>query len=154
MITGYIYCLICPAKNEVIYIGGTTMDLQARMGGHMASAKTSLTPLYNYIREKNVVPLIKLLEEVPYNDLRKAEGKWIKSYRLAGHPLLNVITNTGLSTPSEGVYIGNFKSLPADIRSIILREEFKIKDEDVKAKTSMTKVIINIIREWEQLKSQ
>jgi len=90
--TGYIYQLVCPIKNEPIYVGSTIRELNKRLSAHLTFSKTERSPLYLYIRENNITPTIVLLsviENTSKPELTKNEDKWIKLLSKKGYVLLN-----------------------------------------------------------------
>lgn len=106
---GYIYQLICPLKNEPIYVG-KSIDPALRKKQHESSIKTGLTPLYKYLRDNKIVPLFKIVEEVnltdsPWDELGISEKKWISQTAAAGYTLLNSGSQTATLTPYHKEYV-------------------------------------------------
>jgi len=88
----YIYSLTCPKSKNIIYVGQTVIWLKYRLSQHMSDSKTNNRALYKYIRDNDIVPEIKSLEEVNSIDkliLDEVENKWISKFISEGVPLLN-----------------------------------------------------------------
>jgi hypothetical protein len=116
---GYVYKLVCPIKNEPIYVGSTKSNIKGRLTNHISCISKSESPIYKYLRENNIRPRIELLETVvflpeDYRRLSEVESKWIKTLSDCGYALFNVkkiiLPNGGLpyliriAKPSKKVY--------------------------------------------------
>lgn len=79
--TGYIYC-ITNSINQKQYVGQTRFSLQERWYDHCKNATDESKknrPLYSAMRKYGIENFkITLLEEVPIDELDKAEQRWIQ----------------------------------------------------------------------------
>lgn len=135
MIVGRIYALVCPIKNDVVYIGSTIYHEERRYYQHLSKIKNSDKPMYQYFRANNIVPEIKLLQKVTGDrfHLMKAEGKWIRKYINAGSKLFNKHNPTGetrvikLSKASDKLIAKVARIARKEGRTIHRQVEFMIK---------------------------
>lgn len=102
---GFVYGILDPSTQKIVYIGETVGDIQSRLFHHLYKAtdpfnKWRNNPLPKWLRElaKNGrIPPIQHLETVPSSgdaalDKRsriEAEKRWIKIYKEQGHKLFN-----------------------------------------------------------------
>lgn len=86
---GYVYKLVCPVKNEPIYVGSTQKSLHERLSGHISAIKKSKLPLYVYLRGNNIKPKMVRLQTVHVSKLRSSEKKWHDRLIKDGFALLN-----------------------------------------------------------------
>jgi len=88
--TGFIYALFDPRDDEVRYVGQTIYKLQKRLIEHYSAPRTAL--LRAWVQELAALglkPGIKLLEEVPRNQLNIYENYWMGEMAYLGNNLLN-----------------------------------------------------------------
>lgn len=91
-----IYSLQDPITNEIRYIGKTTQRLEYRLSAHLAEAKYRASKSYKNswiigLLNKNVTPVIELLDEIPYCDNWEwLEQYWISQFRVWGFKLVNL----------------------------------------------------------------
>ncbi len=100
---GYIYRLVDPITNRVMYIGLTTQTLQKRLSGHIKETEKALGGFIDLTaKQKWIYSLLKvgmkpIIETVQICDsdsaLRRAELFWIHSYLTEGTELLNIASN-------------------------------------------------------------
>ena len=88
---GFIYALCDPETREVRYVGQTVHRPEARMLGHLASARYSRTlKAARWIRSLPCEPLVRVLErDVPRADLAAREREWIRTMKRRGAKLVN-----------------------------------------------------------------
>ncbi len=90
----YIYTLSDPITGEVRYIGKTINELKIRLYGHLSESKKSNTHKSNWIKSlinKNLEPIIKILDVVDYNEWEFWEDYWIQVFKTWGIELTNCI---------------------------------------------------------------
>jgi hypothetical protein len=89
----YIYALIDPRDNEVRYVGKTN-DLYSRFFQHISpSSLKNRTYKNNWIKsllEKDLRPIISVLEKTNQENWEEREICWIKHYRDLGTKLTNI----------------------------------------------------------------
>lgn len=88
----YIYTLLDPVTKEVRYIGKTIQPLKYRLTSHINSSKKGNNYRINWIKSilnKNNKPLIRLLDECPWNQSQKREIFWIDLFKEQGFNLVN-----------------------------------------------------------------
>lgn len=90
-----IYALVDPFTDQIRYTGKTVKDPKKRLIDHISGAKrkSSKNHVGNWIRsllKKGAVPILELLEVVPFLDWVAAEKKWIKRLRDIGCRLTNI----------------------------------------------------------------
>jgi len=98
-----IYALINPINNEVFYVGATKHPINIRLGGHLSSNfsdyKTGVVVdrvnLINAIQEKGKNPEIRLLKEVPLDEVDFYEKYYYDYYVSHGCNLLQDGTKFG-----------------------------------------------------------
>lgn len=92
--TVYIYGLYDPRNNKLRYVG-KTIDLDARMWGHIASANSGeKNHKSNWIRgllEQDLRPEMQVLEETDEENWQEAEKKWIAECLASGEDLINTL---------------------------------------------------------------
>ena len=92
--TRKVYALCEPDTGEVRYVGITSISPHRRLATHMSPANlarnTSPSSWFRSLIERGLKPVIKVLEEVPEEEWRSAEYKWIQCYREQGADLLNI----------------------------------------------------------------
>jgi hypothetical protein len=99
---GYIYGLVCPIKNEIVYVGQTTYDLKYRLKSHLKETKTRITyDRYLSKKQKWIKDLIDinkendikiiLLKECYIEELNKNEIYYIAEYKK-----INELVNTSI----------------------------------------------------------
>lgn len=82
MKTIYIYCLKDPETNEIRYIGKTASPLYKRLSSHYRDKKHSYkTHWISSLKNKNLKPIIELVEECTENNWIEREKYWIAYYR-------------------------------------------------------------------------
>jgi hypothetical protein len=130
----YIYSLVCPINNCVKYIGKSN-DPKSRFRKHVSlgDKNTGDNILKNeWIRcllEKNLLPILSILEEVDISEWKEKEKYYIKLYKQKGFELFNIcgggngpsFGNSGsfkgnppvevVCLKKNGEYIGNFNSV-------------------------------------------
>ncbi len=81
--------------NESIYVGGTSLELSARMAGHREDAKTRTSPFYTAMRKIGVEHFkIILLKPFPCKskaELNAEEYKTMKELKREGEILYNIM---------------------------------------------------------------
>ncbi len=94
-----IYTLSDPDSGVIRYIGVTKKTLKARLAAHKSSAKNAskLSHKINWFRSLSKSPVIKLIEEVPEEDMWYTEMYWISQFKHWGFNLVN--TTEGGETP-------------------------------------------------------
>lgn len=100
----YIYLLKCPIDGSPKYIGKSN-DPNKRKDGHKSKSKTKDNPLSKWIKQlndKNLRPIVEIIEEVNYEEWIEKEKFYIKKYRDEGFDLKNVNNGSnGLSGPNQ-----------------------------------------------------
>lgn len=90
-----IYALTDPRSGRLCYVGATS-DARRRLRAHVLSARMNdgvATPVRQWIRELVEVglrPILREIEEVPFEERAAAEAAWIVWLRNQGIDLLNV----------------------------------------------------------------
>jgi predicted HicB family RNase H-like nuclease len=94
---GYIYCLK-DASGIPFYVGGTVWP-HIRIRQHICAINSdNKFPVYKYMREKQIIPSMEILEQRIYKkkvDFLDAEAKWIKKLKKKGYHLTNVSLTKG-----------------------------------------------------------
>jgi hypothetical protein len=85
----HVYSLVCPIKQQPIYVGSTTKGVEVRLGQHICAIRKSELPLYKYLIDNCITPSINVLEEVSSDCVKKSEKKWIDELTKMGYGLLN-----------------------------------------------------------------
>lgn len=87
---GFIYVLRDPETNRVRYVGWT-VNISRRFNGHLQdNGKTHKSRWVATLKEKNLVPIIEVIQDVRNeDDWREVERKWIAYYRGVGENLVN-----------------------------------------------------------------
>lgn len=97
-----IYSLHDPRVNSVRYVGFTSRTLEERLAAHLYR-KEGNSHRVNWIRKlinDGVIPIILLLEEVPFSDYEIAERWWITHFKKQGANLVNA-TDGGDGSPGR-----------------------------------------------------
>ena len=127
--TGYIYQLRCPVKNEPIYVG-RTINPERRKKQHEADIRKSPSALYVYFRGKKLIPEFEIIDSMEVktcldNEYCKLEAKWIKKYAEWGYELLNttdspvkskyhkenILVSSQLVEKVKGLIVGEYVSV-------------------------------------------
>lgn len=91
---GVIYKLMDPRSGATTYIGATIKSLEERLGGHISTAKRNvgrpISVWINELAEKNLKPVIEIIEETRSENHYDREVYWINAMRKDGVRLLNV----------------------------------------------------------------
>jgi hypothetical protein len=88
-----IYSLSDPITNEVMYIGRTKARLSARLSSHYHCSRHNSTPRDIWIanlRNNNLKPIMKVIEDVEESIWREKEKYWISYYREINPNLTNL----------------------------------------------------------------
>lgn len=100
----YIYLLRCPIDGSPKYVGKSN-DPNKRKDGHKSKSKTKDNPLSKWIKQlndKNLKPIVEIIEEVDYKEWIEKEKFYIKKYRDEGFDLKNLNNGSnGLSGPNQ-----------------------------------------------------
>lgn len=91
---GLIYCIICPIKNEIRYIGLTTTTIEKRFKKHIRDIDRSKSYKNNWLRTVRHSGLldklkIEVIEEVSIDILNERERYWIQYYNDLNFNLTN-----------------------------------------------------------------
>jgi group I intron endonuclease len=97
---GLIYCLKCPIKNEIKYIGQTTRTIEKRLKEHKNKIEKRINKRTNWLkslREAEVIDNLEiiLLGEYDFDVLDEMETKWIIYYLNEGNNLTNTTIKGG-----------------------------------------------------------
>lgn len=87
----YIYTLECPLNNEVRYIGKTN-NLEVRFKNHINRSHNKSTHKTNWIeslKNQDLKPIIKILDEVDSKEWKYWEKFWINQFLAWGFNLVN-----------------------------------------------------------------
>lgn len=93
----YVYVL--KNKKGIPFYVGATIRPRARLATHISMIKrlnTYVPPLYYYMRDKKIIPLMDILESKDYineEELLKAEARWIRRLKRKGIYLINKCYN-------------------------------------------------------------
>lgn len=100
--TVMIYAL-CDPKTEAIRYIGKANNLQRRMACHKYEAMSTSNTTWKakWLRSIGCKPLVKVLEEVPFERWEEVERRWIAEARRAGAELTNY-ADGGETSPVEG----------------------------------------------------
>lgn len=94
----YIYTLSDPITNEVRYVGKTN-NLKTRFYNHLKAKKKSyLSSWIINLKNKNLRPIIEVVDECELNDWNFFEKYWISQFKTWGFNLTN------LTEGGEGTY--------------------------------------------------
>ena len=86
-----IYSLVCPLKNEVMYVGKTKQPLEVRLIGHIYDKNNKDKAKWiKSLRARNIKPQINLLEVCSELKSNIAEKNWIKYFNKIGVKLFNI----------------------------------------------------------------
>ena len=99
----FIYCLIDPRDNQIRYIGKSNNPKQ-RLKNHCNPARYRPTHKFNWIRklrQLELKPILKILEEVDIEIWKQKEKYWIDFYKSEGCNIVNY-TDGG-----DGLSFGN-----------------------------------------------
>lgn len=97
-----IYALCDPESGDVRYVGKTIQPLSLRLQQHCSLSKRHTHPRAQWVhslREKNLKPVILLLETVSHDNWQCAESRWISHFQSSG--LLNSAPAGGGGTRSH-----------------------------------------------------
>lgn len=89
---GRIYQLVCPVKEQPIYVGSTKRPLNERLKEHVYSRKTSNQPIYDYLFSNKITPIIELLQEIEIESAKELlllERGWTEKLTKEGVKLFN-----------------------------------------------------------------
>lgn len=85
-----IYCLIDPISYIPIYVGRTSIDLTKRLNQHLVeNGNGEKKEWIDELKVKNILPIIKSLEEVEESKAAEREQHWVEYYHNLGHRLFN-----------------------------------------------------------------
>ncbi len=102
--TTFIYGLICPETNQLMYIGKAN-DPNRRLRDHVSDyrgAEINRITWIRKLRRKKLKPVIEIIDEVGMDCWQYWEMFWIAYYRYIGAALLNVEKGgNGLSEACE-----------------------------------------------------
>jgi len=86
----FIYALACPVTQQVRYVGAATHPTQ-RLYGHQSlnAHSKELLEWVEWLRSKDLKPMMIVLEECPAGEWRESELRWIRYCADRGFPLLN-----------------------------------------------------------------
>jgi hypothetical protein len=88
-LTTYIYALECPETKEIRYVGKAD-DLIARYRRHQwVGGSSEKRAWIRDLGKRGLRPNLLVLEEVPWDDWKDAEIRWISAFRDSGSPLFN-----------------------------------------------------------------
>lgn len=113
---GYIYSLTDPRDNQIRYIGQTRFSLNKRFKEHMRNCKYNITKNHNVyrwineLRDINLLPIIKIVEEIDNDLLNEREKYWVSYY---GNNLKN------MTQGGDGIKFITIKSFSAEHRKKI-----------------------------------
>lgn len=94
-----IYALYEPGcDGRIRYVGKTCRPLQARLSGHLASARTEQDYKSKWIRSLTAPPVIRALVVVPNECASETERRVIAAFRAKGYRLVN-LTDGGEGAP-------------------------------------------------------
>lgn len=104
--TTFIYALIDPRDNAIRYIGKAN-DPQHRFQVHIRSCEKEATHKGRWIKGLkllNLAPLLKIVEEIPFDRWKEREAYWIQYYHSQGAPLTNgTAGGDGMQSPTPEV---------------------------------------------------
>lgn len=87
--TTFIYALIDPSTQQIRYVGKSD-DPKDRLRRHLGDgANIHKTRWIAKLKRQGLIPLLHILEEVPYSQWQEKERYWIAYYREQGCSLLN-----------------------------------------------------------------
>lgn len=103
----YIYSLNCPITNEIKYIG-KTIDPNVRLKSHLSEVKKKTRNKKNNwvisLTRKGLVPIMKIIEVIPFDQEDEREIFWIDYYRNLGFDLKNLtIGGSGRRSPENDI---------------------------------------------------
>lgn len=103
---GLIYCLKCPIKNKIRYIGQTTRTIEKRLKEHKYKIEKRINKRTNWLNKLRELELIENLEisllgEYDVNVLNDMETNWIVYYINEGYDLTNTILKGGFGGYKE-----------------------------------------------------
>jgi len=125
--TTYIYTLTDPITNQIRYVG-KTINLKERYKNHLRSNPgTHCSNWIKSLRNKNLVPLIEVIDETDSEDWASLEQYWIAQIRAWGFNLVN------LTDGGEGASGFIASKATRDLHSLIRRGRFtnKLSEEQV-----------------------
>jgi len=90
-----IYSLKHPITKEIRYIGKTSQSLKTRLYQHIYEAtkkgfKTHKISWIKSLKNKGLIPVIDIIEEVPESEVNDVEKYWIQQLKLCGYKLTNL----------------------------------------------------------------
>jgi len=97
---GLIYCLKCPIKNEIRYVGQTTRSIEKRLKEHKFKIEKRVNKRTNWLNQLRKIDIINdlqilVLGEYDINILDDMETKWIVFYLNEGCDLTNTTLKGG-----------------------------------------------------------
>lgn len=99
----YIYSLLCPLTGDIKYIG-KTINPKIRFNNHIKEFRGKNKKI-NWIKslyKKNLLPIMKIIEVVPFENEDEKEIYWINYYKNLGCDLKNMTTGgSGRRNPDE-----------------------------------------------------
>src|SRR5258708_18627919 len=100
-----IYVLVDPRTEEIRYVGGTNRSLKARLGRHLAArGKNHRVAWLALLKRRGLIPLIRVVQQVPVQYYAEAERYWIAYFRTMGCRLVNSTDGgDGLLNPTEEI---------------------------------------------------
>lgn len=90
----YIYVLKDPETNLIRYVGKTVNKVNYRLSQHLNEAKRSLAKNHrlNWLKtliDKNLIPIIEIIDECSWLESQEREQHWIKHYKDSNFDLVN-----------------------------------------------------------------
>lgn len=83
----FIYGLVCPVENRVMYVG-KTVNVEKRFKTHVSgSSSTSVKTWVEYLKTEGLRPEVKILDECDLSEWENREKHWISTFGLSN--LLN-----------------------------------------------------------------
>lgn len=122
--TYFIYILKCPNRDEVFYVGITSIGLKERLWGHLSSLNSKFTPKNNYIKtilssgKKPIIEEIEKIEGTCIADKVYAEERelyWIRYYKGITPNLTNNIGVLTKRTTDYNRYLQSINAKKADL---------------------------------------
>ena len=88
----YIYALRDPETGGIRYVGKSD-DPVHRLYEHLVGQRPTRSDIRNQwlhsLQEKGLMPILEVLEVVPFAEWREREQAWIQAMRVQGHDLVN-----------------------------------------------------------------
>lgn len=106
--TGFIYALFDPRDDAVRYVGQTVYKLKKRLIEHYSSPRTTRMRVWvQELADIGLRPGIKLIEEVPLDQLNIYEDYWLGEMAYQGCNLLN----SRLGQSATAAYLGRVRPI-------------------------------------------